>query len=262
MKITSSANPKIKRVVKLKNRSTRREMGITVVEGVREIMRACEAGVEFKELYVCRELLKEQGQARLCESISDKVPVYEMDKPVFGKISFGDRKEGILALCEAKLPEFSSIKVSPQPLFVVIENVEKPGNLGAILRTCDGAGVDALIVSDEATDIYNPNVIRSSLGTVFSVPIVQGDNAEVLNFLKQKKVKIVATSPEAGQVYFDAALEGALAIVVGSEQEGLSDFWLEQADVKVKIPMHGKADSLNASVSAAILVYEAVRQRG
>ena len=144
---------------------------------------------------------------------------------------------------------------------VVVEGIEKPGNLGAVLRTCDGAGVDGLFVCDAALDIYNPNVVRSSIGTIFSVPVIQDSSGEILSFLKKNNLKICIASPQAKTLYTDVNFNIPLAVVVGSEQKGLSDFWKSRADVQAKIPMHGKADSLNVSATTAIFIYEALRQR-
>ncbi|MBN1870189.1 MAG: RNA methyltransferase [Candidatus Omnitrophica bacterium] len=262
-KITSLTNSKVKRVVQLRNRKQRTEDGLTIVEGAREVARAFEAKVVFKELYVCHPLLKGAKDAlALAGNISfKKIPVYETTEAVFSKISYGDRGEGLLAVCEASLFTVKDLAPRGHPLFVIVEGVEKPGNLGAILRTCDGAGVDGVIICDGKTDIYNPNVIRASLGTIFSVKTAVSSNAETLEFLRSNSVKICATLPEAKDVYTKANLTGALALVVGSEQEGLTGFWADHADLKVNIPMRGFADSLNVSVSAAIVLYEAIRQR-
>ena len=262
-KITSLTNSRIKRVVQLRARTQRTHEGLTIVEGAREIARALEAGVFFKELYVCPERLersKEAGRLIKKPALRD-IPVYETTQSVFSKISYGDRAEGVLAVCAPRPMTFKDFSSGEHPLFVVVEGVEKPGNLGAILRTCDGAGIDGVIVCDGKTDIYNPNVIRASLGTVFSVKTVVSSNAEAHGFLRSKGITICATLPLAKTVYTKAKFTGALAVVVGSEQSGLSDFWPEHADLTVRIPMRGSADSLNVSVCAAILLYEAIRQR-
>ncbi|MCK5580728.1 MAG: RNA methyltransferase [Candidatus Omnitrophica bacterium] len=266
MKITSTANQKIKQVVKLRNRKARQETGLTVVEGVREVARAQEAGVPLPEVYICCSLYAEHdGQKHydaVVQELKDKGSVvYEVNEKVFEKIAFGSRVEGILALVKVKQRKLSDLKTKKDPFFVVLENLEKPGNLGAILRTCDGAGVDGLIVSDTKTDIYNPNVIRASIGAVFAVPVVQSSPEEVLSFLKKHACRIVATTPQAENVYTQTDLKGPVAIVLGSEQEGLDAFWLDNAGLKVKIPMKGIADSLNVSVTTAVLVFEAIRQR-
>ena len=236
--------------------------------------RAVEAEVAFKELYVCRELLKIQSQgessaghnAHLSDKIIEKllslnVPVFETTEAVFAKISYGEREEGLLAVGALRQRSFRDFPSAACPFFVVIERVEKPGNLGAILRTCDGAGVDGVIVCDGKTDIYNPNVIRASLGTVFSNTVVTGTNQEAIDFLKSRNIKICAALPQAKTIYTEENLNRAVAVIVGSEQDGLTKFWTERADVKVRIPMKGRADSLNVAASTAVLVYEVIRQR-
>jgi TrmH family RNA methyltransferase len=263
MTITSLTNPRIKEVVKLRDHKARKESGLTVVEGVREVQCAHEADVKFKEVYFCRDFLAAAQEKQLAKVLSKKGAVIEeVSAEVFNKISYGERQEGVLAVCVAKNLDISEIKLKETAaLLVIVEKAEKPGNLGAILRTCDAAGVDALIICDGKTDIYNPNVIRASLGTVFSVPVVQATNEKTLAFLKQNRITVCASSPNADLNYSYADFRKSVAIAMGSEEEGLSKFWFKSADHKVKIPMYGKADSLNLSVSTAILVYEAVRQR-
>ncbi len=262
-KITSLVNPRVKHVVQLRNRKQREEKGLMIVEGVREIAQAHEGSVTFKELYICRELIEDSEFSDLLvkKLTSQKVPVYETTQTVFAKISYGDRHEGVLAVCAPKRWSFKDFSSNNSGLFIVVESVEKPGNLGAILRTCDGAGVDGVIICDGKTDIYNPNVIRASLGAVFSVKVVVASNEKALEFLKSKSIEVCATLPQAKTVYTKVKLINPLAVVVGSEQNGLTDFWVQHADLKVKIPMCGRADSLNVSASAAILLYETIRQR-
>lgn len=231
-----------------------------IVEGEREILRALEARVDFQEVYVSR-LKNEIPGPRVWDFIKSKISVYETTQAVFSKIAYGQKEEGILAVCETPRHSFLDFKSTKSPLFVIIEGVEKPGNLGAILRTCDGAGVTGVMVCDKRTDIYNPNVIRASLGTVFSVKVVTASNEEVLDFLRSKNIKVCATLPQAKTSYTKADLKQPLAVVMGSEEKGLSDFWSQNAQTKVCIPMKGRADSLNVSASAAILLYEAIRQR-
>ena len=261
-KITSLTNARVKHVVHLRNRKKRDEGGLTIVEGAREVTRAFEAGIIFKELYICRPVMgNSKDVLAIAEKLAlKKVPVYETTEAVFSKMSYGDRSEGVLAVCEA--PVLTLNDFAPKAsLFIVVEALEKPGNLGAILRTCDGAGVDGVIICDGKTDVYNPNVIRASLGTVFSVKTVVASNDEAVKFLKARNIKICATLPHAKEVYTQTNLTGPLAAVMGSEQDGLTDFWVKQAALKVRIPMSGRADSLNVSVSAAILLYEILRQR-
>jgi len=255
-KITSLTNPRIKQIVRLRTSRERQKTGLTIVEGDREITKALEANIRFKEAYV-------HCNGPIVKKLSDqKIPIYETSKSVFSKISYGNRDSGVIALCQVNEFSLASLDIKRKALFVIIEQIEKPGNLGAILRSCDGAGVDGLIICDAKTDIYNPNVIRASIGTIFSNKVVMSSNEAALRFLRSKKIQICATSPKAKVIYTKANLKDSVAIVVGSEQQGLSDFWIKHADIKVQIPMKGKADSLNVSASTGILLYEALRQRG
>lgn len=252
--ITSVSNSQIKKIVRMRKHKERIASGLTIVEGVREIEKAVKTDIDFEEVYVCKEFL---GKRKVPKKIGI---ITEITQEVYEKISYGERSEGILAVIKTPrhtLKDFSA-KTS---LFIVVESVEKPGNLGAILRTADGAGVDGVIVCDAKTDIYNPNVIRSSLGTIFSVTCVMASNEETLEFLKSKNTKICATFPDADTVYTSVDLKGCVAIVLGSEETGLTSFWKGHSDIKVKIPMQGAADSLNVSVTTAILLYEIIRQR-
>ena len=258
-RITSVTNPRVKGVVRLRDRKARAQDGWTIVEGRREMARAMEAKLAFKEIYVCRELLGSNGPQVNYGSL--KIPVYETTKPVFLKMAYGDRAEGVLGLCAPPCMSLNDFPDNEHRLILIVEAVEKPGNLGAILRTCDGAGVDGVIICDGGTDIYNPNVIRASLGTVFSVPVAAAANEEALAYCREKGLKICAAAPGAAAIYSKTKLNQALAVVVGSEEKGLSDFWTGRADIKVSIPMRGRADSLNVAASTAILLYEIIRQR-
>lgn len=261
-KIISVQNPRVKSLVRLREHKQREETGLTIVEGRRELARALSCGIDFKEAYFCPAFLDKDSGPGLLEKLGEKkVPLIEVNESVFTKIAFGDRAEGVLGVCRPRVMDLRDLTLSQKPLIVLAEAIEKPGNLGAIVRTCDAAGVDALIVCDELTDPYNPNVVRASLGTVFAVPVFQSAREEAVNFLKTKAITICATLPEAKNDYSREDFNRPLAIVIGSEQKGLSDFWIEHSDLKVKIPMRGLGDSLNASVSAAVVVYEAVRQR-
>ena len=251
--ITSVSNPHIKKVLQLRERKARYECGLTIIEGVREVSCALAAGLKPQELFVCPEFFHDRGEAGLVGKIGKSATVFEVSKKVFEKISYGERHEGVLAVGQPQAVALHGLKLSSVPFVVIVESVEKPGNLGAILRTCDAAGVEALILCDPATDLYNPNIIRSSLGTIFSVPTVTASLEETKQFLNTNKIKICAAAPQAVQVYTGADLRGALAIVLGSEQKGLTDFWLKNSSLQVKIPMRGKADSLNVSNTAAIL---------
>ena len=267
-KITSLTNPRIKEIVKLRNHKYRVSKSLTVVEGGREILAALLGAFPVKELFFCPD--KDGEAARENDLIISKfndlgLPVYEVTELVFDKISYGKACSGILCLCGIINSSIDDLPAKEDPFFVVIETVEKPGNLGAILRTCDGAGVDAVILCNEKTDMFNPNVIKSSLGAIFNVKTISSTNEQVGKYFKENNVRICASLPDAKGIYTEADLsggaDGGVAIVMGSEHEGLSDFWKQAADVKLSIPMQGHSDSLNVSVSTAILVYEALRQR-
>lgn len=261
-KITSVQNTFIKQVVHLRDRRARQKEGLTVVEGVREVQTAWAASERsaFERIYFCPELFKDDD-GLLKECAASGVTVCETTLNVFQKIAFGDRQEGLLAVCRYPQTTLKGLKLGKDPLCVVVESVEKPGNLGAILRTCDGAKADALIVCGGLTEIYNPNTVRASLGAAFTVPAVEATNEEALEFLRSQKIKIFATFPDTKKYYTDSSLTGPAAIILGSEQDGLSDFWSKNADEKIKIPLLGKVNSLNVAVCAAVVVYEAVRQR-
>ena len=256
-KITSLQNGMIKTLRGLREARERRETGLTIIDGAREIRRAFDAGIILDKVFY----VKGRQEDLLHELKSQKIECVEVSDQVMEKLAYGERHEGIIA--KAQTPSFAlnDLKLSLKPLVVVLESLEKPGNLGAILRTCDGVGVEAVLVCDARTDIYNPNVIRSSTGIVFSLPVLGAGHEEIFAFLKSKKIRICAGTPAARDVYTGADFKGALALVLGTEDQGLSDFWLKAAEMKVKIPMNGRADSLNVSISAAIILYEALRQR-
>jgi TrmH family RNA methyltransferase len=256
-KITSLQNMLIKHAQALREASERRKEGMTIIDGSREIKRAFEAGIILDKVFY----VEGRQNSLLKQLLTKKVEVIEVSDKVMEKLAYGERHEGIVALAKTPLLALKDLKLSNQPLVVVLESLEKPGNLGAILRTCDGVGVEAVLVCDPKTDMYNPNVIRSSTGVIFSLPVVCVSSEEIFSFLKSRKIKICASQPAAPKLYTQAVFQGAWALVLGSEDRGLSDFWLMAADMTVKVPMKGKADSLNVSTSAAIILYEALRQR-
>jgi len=256
-KITSLQNNLVKKVQALREAHERRETGMTIVDGVREIKRALDAGIVFdKVIYV-----HGSQEALIAQLFADKVDLVEVSSNVMEKLSYGERHEGVIAVIKTPQLALKNLKLSAKPLVMVLESLQKPGNLGAILRTCDAAGVEAVFVCDPKTDVFNPNVIRSSTGTVFNIPIVCENHEGIFAYLRSKKIKICSASPVGQKVYTKADFKGAWALVLGSEDKGLSNFWPLAADVTVKIPMKGKADSLNVSISAAIILYEALRQR-
>jgi TrmH family RNA methyltransferase len=259
--ITSTANPRIKQLVALRRRREREQAAVTLVEGQAEIELALAAHVRPRELYYCSELSAAAGLHLATDSAALGAEVIRVSRPVFEKISYRDGPDGWLAVVPAVEADLDHIQLPPDPLVVVCAGLEKPGNLGAILRTADAAGVAAVIAADPVTDWGNPNVVRASKGTVFSVPVASGPREQVLAWLGTHGIRIAAATPAARQLVTEADLTGPTAIAVGAEQAGLSAEWLERADIQVRIPMFGRADSLNVSTSAAIIAYEAVRQR-
>jgi TrmH family RNA methyltransferase len=261
-KITSLTNTKIKSIVAFRSRPTRQTQELMLVEGVAEMSCAFDTKVVFKEIFICPEIWNPADQGKIQRILrAFEGVVYETTPKVFEKISYGERTEGILGLAVPVLKTLKDLTLRKLPLVVVVERVEKPGNLGAILRTADAVGVDAVMVCDGRTDVFNPNVIRASLGTVFTNTVVSASNQDVAEFLKMGQFKIYASSPQASLIYTQVDWTAPSAVVVGSEQEGLSDFWLKHATQTIKIPMNGKIDSLNVSVSTAVVLYEALRQR-
>jgi TrmH family RNA methyltransferase len=287
-KITSLQNPRIKQLVKLRDRRPRDEAGVFLVEGYREIRRALEKRVTLQELYFSPEWFLGENESALIEQARDAgAQAFELTKDVFAKVAYRERPDGLLAVAPqwrrslenldavvahiaasvvAGLPEAGPGSAPPAtpkraPFILVVEAIEKPGNLGTILRSADAAGCDAVIVCDPVTDIFNPNVVRASTGVLFSVPLVVEESSKVLRWLKEKKIRTVATTPSAEQLYSDTDLRGPLAVIMGSEQYGLSDFWLTNCDQSLRIPMAGQADSLNVAMAAIITLFEAVRQR-
>lgn len=263
--ITSLTNPKIKAAVKLRQRSHRDETGLMISEGYREIKRALDSGYAPKQLFFCPELyLKGENEPVLVERArAAGAEVYSCSAPVFMKIAYRERPEGLLAIGPQPRATLADIapRLGEHSLVVVAETIEKPGNLGTILRSADAAGADAVIVCDRCTDIYNPNVVRASTGMIFSMPVVECGSAECLEFLRSRGFRTLAATPHANALHFEVDLTGRVALVVGNEQFGLSDLWMDDADLRVRIPMLGRADSLNVSAATTILLFEAVRQR-
>jgi TrmH family RNA methyltransferase len=260
--LASPSNPRIKSVARLRGRRERESTGLTLVDGPREVRRALEAGVDVTEAFVCESLLAGEDARVALDLLRDRhVPLTTTTERAFAKIAFGDRAEGLIAVVHAPILGLEDLTLLPDPLIIVIEGVEKPGNLGAILRSADGAGAAAVIGASPRTDLANPNVIRASAGTFFSVAIAAAPTADVIDWLRKHRIRVLAARVDAERSYSEVDLTGPLAIVVGSEAEGLTDPW-RTADVEAaRLPMHGVADSLNVSVAAAVLLYEARRQR-
>jgi RNA methyltransferase, TrmH family len=261
LEITSPANPRIKQIVALRRRRGRDEAAVTLVEGQAEVRLALAAGTRPLALYYCPELASPDGADLADDAGALGAELVRVSRAVFEKISYREGPDGWLAVVPAVETSLAHLTVPPGPLVLVCAGLEKPGNLGAILRTADAAGVAAVIAADPVTDWGNPNVIRASKGTVFSVPVASASSADVLDWLGGHGLRIVAAAPDAAGLVSEADLTGPTAIAVGAEQAGLAAEWLERADVRVRIPMFGRADSLNVSTSAAIITYEAVRQR-
>src|SRR5688572_12300203 len=261
-KITSLQNPRIKQLVKLRDRRPRDEAGVFLVEGYREIRRALEKRVALRELYFSSDwFLGENEPALLAQAEAAGATLFELSKEAFAKVAYRERPDGLLAVAPQWKRQLDDLALPAEPFLLVVEAIEKPGNLGTILRSADAAGCDAVIVCDPVTDIFNPNVVRASTGVLFSVPLVVEESAPVAAWLRKRKVRTVATTPAAKTLYTDADLRGPLAVIMGSEQYGLSEFWLQHADLPVRIPMAGQADSLNVAMATIITLFEAVRQR-
>jgi len=261
LEITSAANPRIKQLVAIRRRRSREQAGVTLVEGLAEIELALAAGVRPQALYYCRHLATAESLSLAGQAAAQGAEVIHLSRPVFEKVSYREGPDGWLAVVPAVETELASLQLPPRPLVLICAGLEKPGNLGAILRTADAAAVAAVIAADPVTDWGNPNVVRASKGTVFSVPVASATTAEVLDWAAEHGLQLVAATPDATTLVTETDLTGPTAIAVGAEQAGLPPDWLDSASVRVRIPMFGKADSLNVSTSAAILTYEAVRQR-
>ncbi len=265
--ITSLQNPRVKRVVRLRDRRDRDRDGRFLIEGYREVLRAVLACLPIEELFTCRGLYLGENEPALVERATERsgARVIEVADTVFRKMSYRDRPDGLIAVAPTPRWDLDSLAerapLGSAPLVLVAQAIEKPGNLGTMLRTADAAGVDAVIVCDKTTDIWNPNVVRASIGTLFTVPVAEGESSAVRTWLRDRGIRLVAATPDAALPYFDADLSGPTAVVIGSEQYGLDAEWLEECEERVQIPMAGEADSLNAAVSAAVVLFEAVRQR-
>jgi len=257
--ITSTQNPKVKSLLALEKPRERRKQQLFVVEGAKEVRMALQAGYKIGNIFFCEEILDQRESSDLLREDKLLVPV---SKEVFDKIAIRESSGGILAVAEQKAHRLQDLKLSKNPLLLILEAVEKPGNLGAILRTADAAGVDAVIICDPQTDFYNPNVIRSSVGCVFTKQIASATSEETIAWLKKNEIKIFCTYLKASKPYHETDFTGPSAIVMGTEATGLSDSWVQNSSANIIIPMQGTIDSLNVSNAAAVVVFEAMRQRG
>lgn len=261
MDITSTSNPRVKELVALRRRRSRGRDAVTLVEGYAELALALAAGVRPQTLYHCPDLAIDDPRDVRATAAARGAEVVRVSRPVFEKIAYRESPDGWLAVVPAVPTDLDRLRPGPDPLILVCEGVEKPGNLGAILRTADAAGVAAVIAADPATDWGNPNLVRASKGTLFSVPVAAAPSDEVRRWLAERSIAVVAATPDADVLLTEVDLTCPVAIAVGSERHGLSAPWLAAASTRVRIPMFGRADSLNVATSAAILAYEAVRQR-
>ncbi|MEN6450830.1 MAG: RNA methyltransferase [Thermoguttaceae bacterium] len=285
--ITSLQNPRIKDAVRLRDRRQRVKQGRILIDGVRELQRAIDAGVTLAEAFVCEPLCRTSEAKRLLAELPGSgAELLAVSEPVFEKLAFGQRAEGVLGVAEMPRPTLASVAeqiIAPRPavapavikprlvvapdalpqnaIVAVLEGVEKPGNVGAVLRSADAAGLSAVILADPRTDLYNPNAIRSSLGTIFTMPVCEAASSEVLAWLREHDFSIVAARVDGSVPYTQVDYRGPTALVLGSEAEGLTAAWSGEGITAVRLPMLGIADSLNVSVTAAVLFYEALRQR-
>ncbi|TWT37994.1 23S rRNA (uridine(2479)-2'-O)-methyltransferase [Posidoniimonas corsicana] len=260
--ITSRHNPRIKEAAALRNRKHRDQLRQTLVYGARESVRARACGAELATSFVCADLLGESGETAVAELRAAGVEVVAVSPEVFERLAYGDRQDGVVSVAATTERPLADLRVPAEaPLIAVIEGVEKPGNLGALLRTADGAGVDGVVVVDPVIDLYNPNVIRASVATVFKPKVAVATSREAIDWLSERRIPAFATRPDAQESCWQADLSGAAAIVLGAEAEGLTDAWAGPGVRPISLPMLGVGDSLNVSVTAAVLLYEARRQR-
>jgi TrmH family RNA methyltransferase len=259
--ITSKANPRIKNIIKLQKASERISQGLFVVEGFREIDRAIRSGYQMMELYHCEELTKPYQLESLFDNLPKFTGLENVTLDVFEKMAYREGSDGLIAVFKSKYNELSELKLSSNPLIIVLEAVEKPGNLGAVLRTADAAGVDAVILCNPLPDLYNPNTIRASLGCIFAIQIATTTSEKAIEWLQQKEIDIYCTYLEASVDYRTVDYTHSSAIVMGAESTGITKPWISSAKQNIIITMRGIADSLNVSVSSAIVVFEALRQR-
>lgn len=257
--ITSTQNPKVKSLLALEKPRERRKQQLFIVEGAKEVRLALEAGYRIGNIFFCEEIINRSEVGDLLNNDRLLVPV---SKEVFDKIAIRETTGGILAVAEQKLHPLSNIRLSKNPLLLVLEAVEKPGNLGAILRTADAAGIDGVIICDPQTDFYNPNVIRSSVGCVFTTQVASATSEETIDWLKHHQVPIYCTYLQASKPYYEIDFSKPAAIIMGTESTGLSEVWVQNSAANIIIPMQGKIDSMNVSNAAAVVVFEAQRQRG
>jgi TrmH family RNA methyltransferase len=262
MIITSLQNARVKNVVKLREARARAEQGLTIVEGYRAILRALDNAYPLSEIYVCPALFLGENEDALIErAIAAGARAIQVAEDPFVKMAYRDRPEGLLALAPQLRTSLQEYLPDDKGFYLIVEAIERPGNLGSILRSADAAGVDAVVVCEPQTDILNPEVIRASVGTLFALTILEATTSQAIAWCRRHTVRSMAATPHAERLYTQVDMRGALAIVMGTEQHGLSEVWLSLADVQMRIPMFGQADSLNVATASTLLLYEVVRQR-
>lgn len=261
MRVTSPKNDRVKQLVRLRSRRHRDRAQAFLVEGARETSRALEVGVALREAYLSPELFTSEASAVAEHLRASPAPIVELSEEAFRKASYRDTPDGVLVVADMWSPRLESLELPADALVLVVDGLEKPGNVGALLRTADAAGVAAVFLTGEGTDVFNPNVIRASMGSLFARPVIPARVEALAELFAARGMTVVATSPGATRAYWDVDLTRATAIVVGSEHRGLEADWLTAADTRVRIPMEGLADSLNVATAGALLLFEAIRQR-
>jgi TrmH family RNA methyltransferase len=285
--ITSLQNPRVKAAVKLRLARERKKQARIIIDGARELLRAWQAGIDLVEVFVCEELCKSDECREVIKALAEPVAhgavarahsalrtphseLLHVSPAVFAKLAFGERAEGAVGVAKAPSTSLAGLSLAANPLVAVLEGVEKPGNVGAVLRSADAAGISALIVADGGTDLYNPNAIRASVGTIFTVPVCTAASAETIDWLRGRGLAIYTARVDAELDYTQVDFRRPCAIVLGSEADGLTELWRPSSSsavvsggaiTPIKLPMLGVADSLNVSATAAVLFYEALRQR-
>jgi TrmH family RNA methyltransferase len=260
-RITSMTNPRVKAAVRLRDRRERDATGLTILDGAREMLRALDAGIDIEMAFVTPELVRSADAIAVADRLRGAGAIIEVSSAVLEKVAFGDRSDGIVIVARVPTRTLGDLALPDNALIVVLEGVEKPGNLGAVLRSADAAAATAVIAADALTDLHNPNVIRASVGTIFSVPVVAATSAETIAWLARNGIRPIAAIVDAPLPWTEVDLRGPVAIVLGSEADGLSGAWRGSGVTAASIPMAGIADSLNVSTTAAVLLFEAVRQR-
>ncbi len=260
--ITSMQNPGVKAVAGLHRKRERLLSGLIIIEGAREIRRALLGGISPQDAWYCPSIVSNDPKEELLLRLQEAgASIHAVNARVYEKISYRAGSEGIILVAGRPVSGIGDPGPGENPIYIVMDGVEKPGNQGAVFRTADGAGVSGIILTGGGTEIHNPNVIRASLGTVFAVPSMETTIDKAIVWFRERNISIITSTPAAGTTFFDADFSGPCALVVGSEDKGAAARWIDEADLNVSIPMNGVADSLNVSVSASILIYEAVRQR-